>query len=49
MVQQILIVEDEPDLVRMLEYNLRREGYQTRSAYSGRLRWSLSPAARFRT
>ena len=35
MVQHILIVEDEPDLVRMLEYNLRREGYQTRSAYSG--------------
>ncbi len=35
MVQLILIVEDEQDLVRMLEYNLRREGYQTRSAYSG--------------
>ena len=35
MVQHILIVEDEPDLVRMLEYNLRREGYQTRSAHSG--------------
>ena len=35
MVREILIVEDEQDLVRMLEYNLRREGYQTRSAYSG--------------
>ncbi|MEZ4270821.1 MAG: response regulator transcription factor [Myxococcota bacterium] len=28
----ILIIEDEPDLVANLEYNLRREGYQTQSA-----------------
>ena len=32
----ILIIEDEPDLVATLEYNLEREGYQTRSAYTGR-------------
>ncbi len=32
----ILIVEDEPDLVRTLEFNLQREGYQTRKALSGR-------------
>ncbi len=31
----ILIVEDEQDLVSMLEYNLQREGYQTRSALTG--------------
>ena len=31
----ILIVEDEPDLVSMLEYNLEKEGYQTRSALDG--------------
>jgi two-component system phosphate regulon response regulator PhoB len=31
----ILIVEDEKDLVRTLEYNLQREGYQTRSAATG--------------
>jgi two-component system phosphate regulon response regulator PhoB len=31
----ILIVEDEQDLVRTLEYNLRREGYQTRAALNG--------------
>jgi two-component system phosphate regulon response regulator PhoB len=31
----ILIVEDEPDLVKTLEYNLQREGYQTRSALDG--------------
>ncbi|RLB60548.1 MAG: DNA-binding response regulator [Deltaproteobacteria bacterium] len=32
----VLIVEDEPDLVRTLEYNLRRGGYQTRAALDGR-------------
>ena len=32
----ILIVDDEPDLVATLEYNLRREGYETRSAQTGR-------------
>ncbi len=31
----ILIVEDEQDLVTTLEYNLEREGYQTRSAMTG--------------
>ena len=32
----ILIVDDEPDLVATLEYNLKREGYETRSAQNGR-------------
>jgi two-component system, OmpR family, phosphate regulon response regulator PhoB len=32
----ILIVDDEPDLVATLEYNLEREGYETRSAQAGR-------------
>tara|TARA_B100000405_G_C16645971_1_gene396694 strand:+ start:31 stop:738 length:708 start_codon:yes stop_codon:yes gene_type:complete len=31
----VLIIEDEPDLVSMLEYNLKKEGYQTRSALTG--------------
>ena len=31
----ILIVEDEPDLVETLEYNLKKEGYLTRSAPDG--------------
>ena len=31
----ILIIEDEPDLVQTLEYNLEREGFSTRSALSG--------------
>lgn len=32
----ILVVDDEKDLVKTLEYNLQREGYQTRSAENGR-------------
>ena len=32
---RILIVDDEPELVRGLEHNLRFEGYETRSAASG--------------
>ncbi len=32
----ILIVDDEADLVAALEYSLRREGFTTRSAASGR-------------
>lgn len=38
----ILIVEDERDLVTTLEYNLQREGYQTRSAVTGRVGLSLA-------
>ena len=32
----IVVIEDEKDLVAALEYNLEREGYQTRSALTGR-------------
>jgi two-component system phosphate regulon response regulator PhoB len=31
----ILVIEDEPDLATTLEYNLQREGYQTRVALTG--------------
>jgi two-component system phosphate regulon response regulator PhoB len=31
----ILVIEDEVDLATTLDYNLRREGYQTRVAHSG--------------
>jgi two-component system, OmpR family, phosphate regulon response regulator PhoB len=31
----ILIIEDEPDLVATLEYRLKKEGFQTRSALTG--------------
>jgi two-component system phosphate regulon response regulator PhoB len=32
---RILIVEDEPDLVRALEYNLQQEGFHTHAALKG--------------
>lgn len=35
MSELILIVEDEHDLVGTLEYNLQKEGYQTRAAFNG--------------
>jgi len=42
----ILIVEDEQDLAITLEYNLRREGFETRSALTGKeglLKAGLAP------
>jgi len=33
--RQILIVDDEPDLVRLLSYNLKRQGYKVQSAHDG--------------
>jgi len=33
--ESILIVEDEPDLVATLEYNLQNEGYRTSAALNG--------------
>ena len=35
MSELILIVDDEKDVVRILEYNLQKEGYRTRSAMTG--------------
>lgn len=35
MAQTILIVEDEPDLLSTIDYNLQREGFETRTASSG--------------
>jgi two-component system phosphate regulon response regulator PhoB len=32
---RILIVDDEPDLVRLLDYNLRQAGYETATASTG--------------
>lgn len=35
MKEKILIVEDEKDIVKMLEYNLKKEGFRTLSASDG--------------
>lgn len=32
----ILIVDDEPDIRELIEYNLRKEGYQVRTAVNGK-------------
>lgn len=34
---KILIVDDEPDIIEFLSYNLRKEGYQVHSANNGQL------------
>jgi len=35
MKEKILIVEDEKDIVKMLDYNLKKEGFRTALAYDG--------------
>ena len=35
MQEKILIIEDEPDIVKMLEYNLKKEGFRVVSAPDG--------------
>lgn len=35
MKEKILIVEDEKDIVKMLEYNLKKEGFRTIACYDG--------------
>jgi len=35
MKEKILIVEDEKDIVKMLDYNFKKEGFRTISAYDG--------------
>ena len=35
MVKRILIIEDEKDIVRLLKYNLEKEGYETLAASDG--------------
>ncbi len=33
--QRVLIVEDEKNIVDILRFNLRKEGYDTQEAYDG--------------
>jgi phosphate regulon transcriptional regulator PhoB len=35
MKEKILVVEDEKDIVKMLDYNLKKEGFRTLSVYDG--------------
>lgn len=34
--QKVLLVDDEPDILELLKYNLEREGYQVTTALNGR-------------
>lgn len=36
MLQKVLLVDDEPDIIELLKYNLEREGYQVSTALNGR-------------
>jgi two-component system alkaline phosphatase synthesis response regulator PhoP len=33
---KVLVVDDEPDIVEILRYNLEKDGYQVQAAYNGR-------------
>ena len=44
-VYKILVVDDDPDIVELLEFNLKKDGYQTASASDGRK--ALDVAAEF--
>jgi two-component system alkaline phosphatase synthesis response regulator PhoP len=41
---KILVVDDDPDIVELLEYNLRKEGYTVASAPDGRKALEVAPA-----
>ena len=43
--QKILIVDDEPDILELIEYNLKKEGYQVSTAKNGQE--GVSEARRF--
>jgi len=43
--QKILIVDDEPDILELIEYNLKKEGYQVYTANNGQV--AVSEAKKF--
>ena len=36
MSEKILIVDDEPDIVELLDYHLTKEGYKTKTSHNGK-------------
>ncbi|SMB96590.1 two component transcriptional regulator, winged helix family [Hymenobacter roseosalivarius DSM 11622] len=40
---KILVVDDDPDIVELLEYNLRKEGYDVATAPDGRKALEIAP------
>ena len=37
---KILVVDDEPVIVKGIKFNLEREGYQVETGFDGDRRWS---------
>lgn len=44
--QKVLLVDDEPDIIELLKYNLEREGYAVSSASNGREALKVAKAER---
>lgn len=40
---KVLVVDDDPDIVELLEYNLRKEGYEVATAPDGRKALEVAP------
>ncbi|GAA4376801.1 response regulator transcription factor [Hymenobacter koreensis] len=40
---KVLVVDDDPDILELLEYNLRKEGYEVATATDGRKAVDLAP------
>jgi two-component system alkaline phosphatase synthesis response regulator PhoP len=41
---RILVVDDDPDILEFLSYNLKKEGYEVREAPNGKIALQLAPA-----
>lgn len=41
--QRILVVDDDPDILELLQYNLSREGYEVRTATDGKKALEVAP------
>lgn len=46
LVQQVLLVDDEPDILELLRYNLEREGYAVHTALNGKEALKLAKSIR---
>ncbi len=41
---KILVVDDEPDIVELLQYNFEKEGYEVRTAHNGLVALEIAPS-----
>lgn len=45
--KKVLIVEDEDSIVKLIQYNLEKEGYETEAAYDGQRGYELAATGKF--